>query len=295
VTGDPLDTNGCDHVKVILSVSRAVLPRPVGVAGDVDCTAGELFTDSPAALRAVTVKAYAVLALSPAISAADATPSYTGATGVGIVLSSYTRYPLTAAPVDTFGADQSNRIVDELWCSDWGTPGALLTVDCANDTLRTPSPAAFTALTWNTYRRPDSNPSTLTAGDDTVLFTSAAIDVTVAFTMIVTAASAVPSLRYTLYSVTSAPPEFTGAVHASPIVLAVCPVVFSAVGAAGAVDCMNTPLESPCPASLTAATWNEYVTPPDRPEIFANVLLLVVLWYAIILGSDSVGSFRYTM
>jgi hypothetical protein len=54
------------------------------------------------------------------------------------------------------------------------------------------------------------------------------------------------------------------------MLVAVCPALTKPVGAAGAVDCVNTALGTPWPALLTAATVNEYMYPPDRPVISAT-------------------------
>jgi hypothetical protein len=53
------------------------------------------------------------------------------------------------------------------------------------------------------------------------------------------------------------------------MLLVVCTVLDSPVGAPAAVDCLKAALTSPSPAALKPLTTNEYVRPPSSPETTA--------------------------
>jgi hypothetical protein len=55
------------------------------------------------------------------------------------------------------------------------------------------------------------------------------------------------------------------------MLLVVCTMLDSPVGAPAAVDCLKAALTSPSPAALKPLTTNEYVRPPSSPETTALV------------------------
>jgi hypothetical protein len=175
----------------------------------------------------------------------------------------YTRYPVAANPVLTDGADHESWIDDAVWLTLTGAEPAAGAVDCENTSLRSPSPDALTALTANLYDRPPTSPVTST--DDVKAPRYASVDTA--------ADSPAPTSRYSTYSVTVSPPFSTGAIHSNVMLLVVCDMLDSAVGATAAVDCSSTSLRSPSPAALTALTTNLYSVPPDSPLMPAVVPL----------------------
>jgi hypothetical protein len=189
-----------------------------------------------------------------ASNADEPTPSYTSVPdptdGTTTPVTSYTRYPVAANPVLTDGADHESWIDDAVWPTLTGAEPAAGAVDCESTSLRSPSPDKLSAMTANLYERPPTSPDTST--DDVRAPRYASVD---------TAASApLPSSMYSTYSVTASPPETTGATHSNVMLLVVCTVLDSPVGAPGDVDCSNaTVLTSPSPAALKPLTTNEYV------------------------------------
>ena len=200
-----------------------------------------------------------------ASNADEPTPSYTSvpdpADGTATPVTSYTRYPVAANPVLTDGADQESWIDEAVWLTLSGAEPAAGAVDCESTSLRSPSPDKLSALTANLYERPPTSPETST--DDVRAPRYASVD---------TAASApLPSSMYSTYSDAASPPETTGATHRSMMLLVVCVMLDSPVGAPAAVDCLKAALTSPSPAALKPLTTNEYVRPPSSPETTALV------------------------
>jgi len=260
LTEEPVVTTGADHFSVILLDVWWLLCRPVATPGAVDTSVATPTSPSPAPLKALTTYVYRRPLSSPVTPADDDAPSYTSAPndadGTATPVTSYTRYPVAAKPVLNDGADQESWNDDAVWLSLSSPDAGFDAVDCESTSLRSPSPDALTALTANLYDTPPASPVTST--DDVKAPRYASVDTA--------ADSPAPSSMYSTYSVTVSPPFSTGAVHSNVMLLVVCNILDSAVGAPGAVDCVKAVLTSPSPATLTALTTNEYNRLPSSPD-----------------------------
>jgi hypothetical protein len=73
-------------------------------------------------------------------------------------------------------------------------------------------------------------------------------------------------------------------------------VLCNAVGAAGEVDCENTPLTSPAPPRFNALTTKEYARPPTNPVIVpVTASLLLPSYPTVLISVPPTPSLRYTM
>ena len=113
-------------------------------AGEVDTATVELRSPSPAALNALTANTYSCPPESPltlhAVST-DPVPSHANVDNSAAPSPSlrYTKYPVTAAPVETAGADQTRSmppVCEPVLARPLGAAGL---VDTAIGTLRSPS------------------------------------------------------------------------------------------------------------------------------------------------------------
>ena len=220
--------------------------------------------------------------------AATPVPSYTTAP----VPTLYTLYPVASAPVpeSDAGADHTKLIDDELRDEAVIAPGAPGAVDCDTDALLVPSPAALTPLTANEYSRPPDKPPTTAdvAGTSYVPTTDSDEPAT-------------PVSAYSLYAVTASPVPAASAVHDRLMELTFCNVLARPLGAAGAVEVLNTALRDPSPLAFSAATWKLYAVPPTSPVIDADVDVDPPPTFAnresyavIVTGPFGVPSLRYT-
>jgi hypothetical protein len=181
------------------------------------------------------------------------------------------------------GAVHTQLIVETVCSVVDGRPGAPAAVDCASRVLLWPSNEPANAVTAKLYKRPACRLDAMIQRWFTVP------------TRLETVEVVVPSFRYTLYDVTDAPPDSTDAVQVTLMLVAVWPALDNPVGAAGAVDCVNTALETPWPALLSAATVNEYVNPPDSPVMSATrVCATPVPSYVIVDTGVLPPALRYT-
>jgi hypothetical protein len=289
--GDPLASTGAVHAKDISDTVWATDTKYVGAPGKVDSDATALDAPSPAALKADTEKLCSAPLARPdtvADVAATPVPSYTTAP----VSTLYTLYPVASAPVpeSDAGADHTKLIDDELRDEAVIAPGAPGAVDCDTDALLVPSPAALTPLTANEYSRPPDKPPTTADVAGTAYVPTTDSD-----------EPATPVSAYSLYAVTASPIPAASAVHDRLMELAFCEVLARPLGAAGAVDVLNTALRDPSPLAFSAATWKLYAVPPTSPVIDADVDVDPPPTFAnresyavIVTGPFGVPSLRYT-
>jgi hypothetical protein len=185
----------------MLLVVCSVLDKPVATPGAVETVTSALTSDSPETLIVLNTYLYELPLLSEVSSvvvAVEPEPSYTSVyTGSGVPSASvtkYTRYPVATAPVPTVGADHDSVSDDAVWCVATGRPATADAVDTEATKLRSLKPAELRAATANAYSTPPDRPVTTVLVLDVVVVASAAAPAS--YTSIVTAPSALPSLRY---------------------------------------------------------------------------------------------------
>jgi hypothetical protein len=203
----------------MLLVVCSVLNNPVATPGAVDTLTSALTSDSPAALRLLSTYVYR-LPLSSEDSSTDVavepapsyTSVYTGSTVPSATVTKYTWYPVAAEPVPTAGAVHESVIEDAVWYVATGAAATADDVDTRTTSLRSPRPAELRAATENSYSTPPDSPVTSKLCPEVVVVASEGASSPC--TSIDTAPSALPSLRYRMYPLTSAPPaSVTGAAH----------------------------------------------------------------------------------
>jgi hypothetical protein len=136
------------------------------------------------------------------------------------------------------------------------TAAGAVEIDTAE--LRTPSPAALSALIWKSYLVPPVRPVTLHA----FMFVSLVLVLQAKSMPILPLA---PSLRYTRYPRTGAPSAIAEVDHTSPMLSVDCIALDKPRGAGGQVDTSNAALRLPSPEALEAVTTKRYLVPPISP------------------------------
>jgi hypothetical protein len=185
---------------MLLVVCR-VLDKPVATPGEVETATSALTSDSPKALIVLNTYRYElplIKEVNSVVVAVDSAPSYTevytGSVLPAPSVTKYKRYPVATPPVLTVGADHDSVSDDAVWCVATGAAATSDDVDTDTTELRSPKPAKLRAATENWYSTPPDRPVTSVLVIDVVIVASAAAPAS--YTSIVTAPSALPSLRY---------------------------------------------------------------------------------------------------